>query len=242
MQSNQPVAIITGASRGIGKAVAQHLACHGIRVALLARDAQDLAIAQQEIEARQGIAMTFPVSILDEAALQSVFEKIWNLWGRIDVLVNNAGIGVFKTIAETTQEDWDNVMDTNTKGTFLATKFVIPYFKEQKRGHIITITSDVARRTFAYGGLYCASKYAQDALMSAVRQEVHAYGVKVSTLYPGLTETYFHGQQPAATPNLNRLQPEDIAQAVHYIYDAPAHVVIDELHIHPMAQKYWENR
>lgn len=238
----QKTAIITGASRGIGKAIAIQLAEAGMQVALLARNAEELDGLKIIIEAKGGKVLALPTDIADEQAIQNALEQTWNTWGRIDLLVNNAGIGTFKPIAETSLEDWNKVMDTNAKGTFLMTKAVIPYMKQQNSGHIITIASDVAKRTFAYGGIYCASKYAQDALMMAVRQEVHQWGVKVSTIYPGLTETYFAGQQPnKEAPNLERLQPTDIAEAVCYIYNTPPQVVIDELYLHPFAQKYWLN-
>jgi len=235
----QKVAIITGASRGIGKAIAQKLASAGMRVALLARNKAELDTLAKAICAQGGMALPLPTDILLAESVQHAVEEVWRQWGSIDLLVNNAGIGVFKAVADTSLEEWDDVMNTNTKGTYLLTKCVVPYLKQQGGGHIMTIASDVARRTFEGGGVYCASKYAQDALMQIVRKEVHAWGIKVSTLYPGLTETYFSGQQPAETPNLNRLQPEDIAEAVYYVFGAPKHVVIDELHLHPFAQKYW---
>ncbi len=235
------VALITGASRGIGKAIAEHLASQGIKVALLARNATELEALASQITEAGGEALSLPTDLLDARAVQQAVGKVAETWGRIDWVVNNAGIGVFKSVADTTVEDWEAVMDTNAKGTFLLTKYCLAYLTAQKSGHILTIASDVARRNFSYGGVYCASKYAQDALMQVVRQEAHAAGIKVSTIYPGLTETYFAGQAPADTPNLNRLQSQDIAEAVSYILHAPAHVVIDELHLHPFAQKHWQN-
>lgn len=238
---NHKVAIITGASRGIGKAIAQKLASQGIKIALVARNHEELELLACEIQQKGGEAITLPTNILDENAVCLAVGKVWEKWGAIDVLINNAGVGKFKPVLETSIEDWETVMDTNAKGTFLFTKHCLAYMKEQKRGHIISIASDVARRNFANGGVYCASKYAQDALMQVVRQEVHAFDVKVSTIYPGLTETYFNEQIPQEKPNLNRLQPEDIADAVSYILHAPAHIVIDELYLHPFAQKHWQN-
>lgn len=237
----QKVAIITGASRGIGKAIAEKFAQAGMRVALLARHAEELTALAYHINEAGGEAISLPTDILQAEAVGEAVAQVWAKWGRIDVLVNNAGVGVFKAVTATTEEEWDYVMNTNAKGTFLLTKCVLPYLQQQASGHIITIASDVARRNFAHGGVYCASKYAQDALMQAVRQEVHAFGIKVSTIYPGLTETYFAGQEPSDSPNFNRLQSEDIADSVLYVAQAPSHVVIDEIFLHPFAQKHWQN-
>jgi NADP-dependent 3-hydroxy acid dehydrogenase YdfG len=238
---HQKTALISGASRGIGKAIAEKLASQGMIVGLLARNATELQQLAQDIEAVGGKALVLPTDITDEASIQQAVGKAWQIWGKIDLLINNAGIGVFKSLMDTSVDDWDNVMNTNAKGTFLLTKHILPYLKMQRQGHIITIASDVSRRNFAHGSVYCASKYAQDALMQAVRQEVHGANIKVSTLFPGLTESYFAGQEPAQNPNLNRLQPQDIAEAVSYIFYAPSHVVIDEIHLHPFAQKHWQN-
>ena len=232
-------AIISGASRGIGKAIANTLAEAGMHVVLLARSYKDLQDVVQGITARGFRASAFELDILNENNLKIALETVINQGHTIDVLVNNAGVGKFKSITNTSTQEWDEVMDTNVKGTFLLTQAILPYMQAQKSGHIITIASDVARRTFANGALYCASKYAQDAFTLALRQEVHAYNIKVSTVYPGLTDTYFNNQTPSLEINYDKLQANDIAEAVKYIYNAPAHVVVDELVLHPLSQQYW---
>ncbi len=230
--------IITGASRGIGKSIAVKLAEKGAQVFLLARAAIELKKVCEEINKGAGNAHWFALDITDEEAVNNTVKGIVNDFGRIDVLVNNAGIGSFETLSFFEEQAFDDIFDVNVKGTFLITKAVVPYLQKQNEGHILTIASDVSKRTFAKGSAYCASKYAQDAMMSALRKEVRNTGVKVSVIYPGLVDTYFNGNQPEKPEHETWLRPDDVASAVTYILSAPDHVVIDELMIHPITQDY----
>jgi len=232
------IAVVAGASRGIGRAIATQLAAAGAHVILLARNQSDLNEAVAEIIQEGGLAAAFCVDISDEQAVKSVFQQIIQQYKRIDILVNNAGIGEFYPVSETSATFWDEVMNTNVKGTFLCSKEAVIQMQKQGVGHIISIASDVAKRTFANGALYCSSKYAQDAFSSALRKEVRKDGIKVSVVYPGLVDTYFNKSQPGNPANASHLKPEDIAASVLHILAAPKHVVIDELMIHPIAQDY----
>jgi NADP-dependent 3-hydroxy acid dehydrogenase YdfG len=232
------IAVVAGASRGIGKAIATQLAAAGAQVILLARNQSDLNQAVAEITQQGGLAAAFVLDISDEQAVKSVFQQIIQQYQRIDILVNNAGIGEFYPVSETSATFWDEVMNTNVKGTFLCSKEAVIQMQKQESGHIVSIASDVAKRTFANGALYCSSKYAQDAFSSALRKEVRKEGIKVSVVYPGLVDTYFNKSQPGNPVNASHLKPEDIAASVLHILAAPKHVVIDELMIHPISQDY----
>jgi len=232
------IAVVAGASRGIGRAIATQLAAAGAHVILLARNQSDLNEAVAEITKEGGLATAFVLDISDEQAVKSVFQQIIQQYKRIDILVNNAGIGEFYPVSETSASFWDEVMNTNVKGTFLCSKEAVIQMQKQGVGHIISIASDVAKRTFANGALYCSSKYAQDAFSSALRKEVRKDGIKVSVVYPGLVDTYFNKSQPGNPANASHLKPEDIAASVLHILAAPKHVVIDELMIHPISQDY----
>ena len=124
------------------------------------------------------------------------------------------------------------------EGHFLITKHIVPLMKQQKSGHILTIASDVSKRTFAEGSVYCASKYSQDALMSSLRKEVREFKVKVSLVYPGLVDTNFGDSTQGEPQKSNWLKTKDIADSVLYILNTPTNVVIDELTIHPIEQEY----
>ena len=228
------VAIVTGASRGIGRATALLLALQGAKVVAVARSAEELA----EVAAKtQGLAIPADVSDADDA--QNVVDETLRRFGRLDILICNAGVGSFNLLENFSATEWDRIFDVNVKGTFLLCKAAVPHFKARKKGHIVGIASDVSRRTFEHGTVYGASKYAQDALLGSLRKEVRPHGIKVSTIYPGLVDTYFNDAQPGA-PDAEKthLKPSDVAQAIRYVLEAPAHVVVDELMLHPLTQPW----
>lgn len=232
------VAIITGASRGIGRSLAIKMAKEGYAVANIARNREDLKSLENEISANGGTARSFPLDISAEGQVIDAISKIVDEFGRIDVLINNAGFGVFKHADQLSADEWSQVMDVNAKGTFLLSKAVIPFMKKAGRGHIIGVATDVSKRVIENGSLYCASKYAQDAFLGALRKEVRKDNIKVSTVYPGLVDTFFHGKSTGDDSQTAFLNPSDVADAVVYIATAPPHVVIDELMIHPISQDY----
>ena len=232
------VIVITGASKGIGKALAFAFSAIGTKLALLARSEEELVVIKNEIKAMGGKCEIFSGSIADEAFVESSVAAIIAAFGSIDVVINNAGYGVFKTSEETSAVEWDSVFATNTKGTFLMSKAVTPIMKKNKTGHIINIASDVAKRVFAGGSLYCASKYAQDAYSMAIRKELRPFNIKVSVVYSGLVDSSFHADPEGHSSHERWLKNEDMANAVIYIASQPPHVVIDELMIHPLQQEY----
>ena len=228
------VAIVTGASRGIGRAIALLLAMQGAKVVCVARSADDLLDVAHKTN---GLAI--PADISDEDDAQNIVFVTLSHFGRLDIIICNAGVGSFNLLENVESAEWDRIFDVNVKGTFLLCKAAAPHLKLQGYGHIIGIASDVSKRTFVTGAAYGASKYAQDAVLSALRKEMRPHGVKVSTIYPGLVDTHFNDSQPG-TPEAEKthLKPIDIAQAVRYILEAPPHVVVDELMIHPLTQDY----
>ena len=229
------VIIISGASRGIGRATALLLAKHNAIVVAVARNSEELHSLEEE-SGRRIIGLTGDVS--SEADMQAITQAVVDRFGRIDVVINNAGYGVFKPVDEITEAEWDALMATNVKGTFLLTKAALPTMKAQGKGHVVVVASDVAKRTFAGGALYTASKYAQEAFMGALRKEVRKHGIKVSGVYSGLVDSHFHTKGQGHPTSQNWLKEQDMAEALYYIVSQPEHVVIDELMIHPLEQEY----
>ncbi|HEY0109473.1 MAG TPA: SDR family oxidoreductase, partial [Fibrella sp.] len=150
--------IISGASRGIGRATALLLARNGANIVATARNADELSTLEAE---GNGRIVVVPGDVASETDMQFVVQTALDRFGSIDVVINNAGVGAFKNVEEISVEEWDSVMATNVKGTFLLTKAALPALKAQGSGHIVVVASDVAKRTFAGGSLYTASKYAQ---------------------------------------------------------------------------------
>lgn len=235
---NRKITLISGASRGIGRAVAVKLAHEGHFVMLLARNAEEIGELEQEIDESGGKSLGFVCDVSNEQQVNDTVTQILRDFKRIDSVVNNAGIGVFKSAEDIHAEEWDRVMDVNVKGSFLLTRAVLPHMKAAGAGHIVGIASDVSKRTFASGSLYTASKYAQHAFFESLRREVRSLGIKVSVVYPGLVDTYFHGDEQGADKQTQYLGAADIANAVSYILNAPAHVLIDEIMLHPMCQEW----
>ena len=232
--------IISGASRGIGRATALLLAQHGANVVATARNADDLK--QLETTAAEGHVrgkiIGIPGDVANEADMQTVVKTALDQFGHIDVVINNAGYGVFKNVDEISVSEWDDLMATNVKGTFLLTKAALPALKAQGSGHIVVVASDVAKRTFAGGSLYTASKYAQEAFMGALRKEIRPFGIKVTGVYSGLVDSHFHDKGHGHETSKNWLKEEDMAESMLFIVSRPAHVVIDEFMVHPLEQEY----
>lgn len=232
------VVIITGASKGIGRALTLQLASQGARLALLARSEKELWEVQKMAESVGGKCLAFKGDISDESFVNEAVAAVVSQYGTVDFVINNAGFGIFKPSDEINAAEWDSVFATNVKGTFLVSNAVIPVMKKNKSGHIINIASDVAKRVFAGGSLYCASKYAQDAYSMAIRKELRPHNIKVSVVYSGLVDSSFHADPEGHSSHNWWLKNEDMANAIIYIASQPAHVVIDELMIHPLAQEY----
>jgi len=230
--------VITGASKGIGRAVTEALSLLNTHLALIARSKTELEQVQQLAVANGSNCIIFCGDVTDEQFVNESIKEVQRQFGRINVLINNAGFGIFKPTEDISVAEWDDVFATNTKGTFLMTKAVIPFMKAQQAGHIINIASDVAKRVFSGGSLYCASKYAQDAFSMAIRKELRPFKVKVSVVYSGLVDSSFHAEPQGDNSHEQWLKNEEMANAIIYIAAQPPHVVIDELMIHPLFQDY----
>ena len=226
--------IISGASRGIGRATALLLAQNGANIVATARTTEDL----EALEAEHANIVGVPGDVANEADMTAVVKTALDRFGRIDVVINNAGYGIFKNVDEISADEWDGLMATNVKGTFLLTKAALPTLKAQKQGHVVVVASDVAKRTFAGGSLYTASKYAQEAFMGALRKEVRPLGIKVSGVYTGLVDSHFHDKGHGHETAQNWLKEQDVAESMLFILSRPAHVVIDEFMVHPLEQEY----
>lgn len=231
------IVILTGASKGIGKALAILLASKGNHLSLVARSEKELNEVKAACEAQGVNCLAFIGSVADETFVKSVVATTLDTFGRIDFMINNAGYGVFGPTDSYTAEQWSDLYDTNVKGTFLFSKEVLATMKAASSGHIINIASDVAKRVFDGGALYCSSKFAQDAFSAALRKEVRKDGIKVSVVYSGLVDTPFH-PNPGEDSKQTWLTANDMAESIMFIMQQPAHVVIDELMIHPLSQDY----
>lgn len=231
-------ALVSGASRGIGEAIARKLAQSNWKVGLLARSAQDLTRVANEITQSGGEAFAFPVDVTDAAELEKQLVAVKTRLCEIDLLVCNAGSGKFAPALDMSAADWDEQMNLNAKASFVLTKLVAQEMVQRKKGQIVFITSDAAKRTFSNGSVYCASKYAQYAFASALRQELRPLGVRVTVLLPGLVASYFNNSAPDSDEKASWLKPSDVADAVAYAVSVPPNVIVDEITLHPVSQDW----
>jgi len=183
-------AIVTGASRGIGRAIALMLTRHGVRVALAARTESDLDAVRQEIESSGGEATVIRTDLTSEPEIKNLVERTVERFGRLDILINNAGIGAFCHVEETSTDDWDRLMAVNARGPFILCREAIPHLKQNDgTAWIINIASVVGVKGYVNQAAYTASKHALMGMTKVLAQEVQHYGIRVHAICPGGVDT-----------------------------------------------------
>lgn len=244
--STKPIVLITGATSGIGRASALRLAKEGYRLILTGRRAVTLKKLIVYIESKYNTeCKSIPVDIRDYSNLKKIFNELPEEWKSITNLINNAGLAAgLDTIHEGALDDWNQMIDTNIKGMLHMTHLVSPGMVARKKGHIINIGSIAGKEVYPKGAVYSATKHAVEALTLGMRQDLVPFGIKVSSVCPGAVETEFSlvrfkGDQERADKVYDGfvpLEPEDIADVIHYILTRPAHVNIQDVLIMPTAQ------
>ena len=237
-------ALITGATSGIGKATAELLAKNNWRLIICGRNVEVLSQMKADLSVTTEI-FTLNFDIREFSQVEKAINSIPENWKKIDVLINNAGNAHgMDSLENGNIDDWDEKMDGNVKGILYISKLLIPGKKKKKSGHIVNISSTAARQTYANGVVYCASKKAVDVISEGMRLELTEFGIKITNLQPGLTETdfskvRFKGDEERAKTvyqGFQALKPTDIADAISYCIHAPKHVCISDLTIYPSAQ------
>ena len=236
---------ITGASSGFGEATARLFAKRGWSLILLARRKERLLALKEELS-NQVEVIILTCDVRDEQSVNKAISELHDaVVDNIGVLVNNAGLAVGKgPIDQGITEDWERMIDTNIKGLLYVTKAIVPYFKRNKKGHIINIASIAGKEVYPGGNVYCATKHAVDALSRAMRIDLVSHGIKVSNLAPGAAETEFSivrfkGDTQTADHVYDGYDPliaDDIAETVWFLSSRPAHVNINDITIMATAQ------
>ena len=214
------VAIVTGASHGIGRSTSLALAARGIAVALAARNRETLATVENEIRDQGGMALTIPTDVTDAAGVEAMVERTSRELGPIDLLVNNAGVVARGPVVDTDEATWDDVLDINLKGAFLCTKAVLSEMIRRGRGRIVNVSSIAGKIGTPQLAAYCASKWGLIGLTKATAEEVRGDGVHVFSACPGSVNTaMLEKGLPGATPDM---EPEDVSNVIVYLaMDAP---------------------
>ena len=223
--------LVTGASRGIGFAIARRLGKMGARVAICARNSDDLKNAESRLRAEGTEVFSRAADITHGDQIAVLVDKTQQALGSIDILVNNAGIGIFGALQERSEQDWDSVINTNLKSVFLVSRLVIPEMIRKKSGYIINISSLAGKSTFAGGGIYCASKWGLLGLTGCMAEDLRSHGIRVSAICPGSVATEFSSH--AGKDASKMLHPEDVAHAVAALVSQAPGSFISEVLMRP---------
>ncbi len=226
--TSRPTALVTGASRGIGRAIALALApTHDL--ILTARAADALASVAQDAAAAGAVVQRIPCDLADPAAVEAALASV-----HCDVLINNAGVASIKPLLSLTSAEWHAMVDVNINALFHVTRAVLPGMVERQRGHVVTIGSIAGRNTFAGGSCYSGTKHFVMGFSESLLMEVRDDGVKVSVVMPGSVETELF---PAGTDTSWMCLPEDVAGAVRQLVDTPAHLLQYIVEVRPLTPK-----
>lgn len=238
------IALITGATSGIGEATSRLLAKNNFKLILCGRRKERLDLLMQELSKETEVT-TLSFDVRDKEAIHTAITSLGDHWKNIDVLINNAGNAHgLDPIQSGSTDDWDAMMDINVKGLLYVSREILPGMVERKSGHIINLGSIAGKEVYPNGNVYSASKFAVDALSKGMRLDLNAYGIKVSAIHPGLVETEFSlvrfkGDAERAASAYKGMQPlrgDDIADLILFTLTRPPHVVIADLIVLPTAQ------
>jgi NADP-dependent 3-hydroxy acid dehydrogenase YdfG len=243
---HEQVALVTGASSGIGVAVARALAQRGVRVALAARRADRLqALADELMSDGRSDALALTCDVRNPDDVQAAVKQTLDRWGQLDILVANAGFGYRAPLIEGDITRWKDMIDTNVYGLLLTLKYGVPPMLDRKRGHVIVTSSVAGRVPTLLGSAYCGTKFAATAIADVLRQEVGPQGVRVTTIEPGVVLSEFQevaNYPPGILENMLKgatpLVPGDIARAVVFAIEQPAHYAVNEIVVRPTGQAF----
>lgn len=238
------IALITGATSGIGEATARLMAKNNFDLILCGRRKERLQVLENELSATTEVT-TLLFDVRSRKGVNEAIQSLSARWKNIDILINNAGNAHgLDPIQTGNVDDWDAMMDINVKGLLYVSHEVLPVMTERKSGHIINIGSIAGKETYANGNVYCASKAAVDVITKGMRIDLNSFGIKVTAIHPGLVETEFSlvrfkGDSERASTVYKGFDPlagEDIADLILFALTRPAHVVIADLLVLPTAQ------
>jgi NAD(P)-dependent dehydrogenase (short-subunit alcohol dehydrogenase family) len=241
------VALVTGASSGLGRATAIALAYAGADVALLARSKQDLAQVEAEVGRAGGRALVLVADLARSQELPGAVARVLEAFGRVDVLVNAAGTDMPGPVAELAVDDWDRVLAVNLDAPFVLAKAVFPHMRAAGHGTIVNVSSVAGKRGWANAAAYCASKFALTGLTQALAAEGKPHGIRACIVYPGAMATSWGVWSPAErraaslerVPATKALPPQDVAALIVWIAAAPPALVLNEVIVSPLEEQGW---
>ncbi len=227
------VAIITGASRGIGRETALAFARAGAKVVLAARTPSDLETVVNDIRANGGEVLAVPTDVTQANQVANLIHQTLKIYRQIDILVNNAGIGYFGMVVDFEEADWDSVIGSNLKSVYLCSKFVLKPMLERQSGQIINVLSIAAKVPFKASSAYCAAKAGALALTKVLSEEVRGQNIRVTAVSPGSIHTSFWDGIEGHPDFDLMLKPEHVAETILFVAKQPLGMVIEEITVTP---------
>lgn len=236
MASSSGVAVVTGASAGIGRGTARALAAEGFEVGLVARSESELKTLAERIESDGGKAAVVPTDVTENDQITSMVESVHERFGGLDVLVNSAGIVYRESVVTADPDEWQRELQSNLFGLMQVTRVALEGMLERGSGHIVNVSSLNARKAAPGASGYTASKFGVNGFSEALRQEVTTQGVRVTVIEPGAVDTAMQGDEVREA--LRLLDPTDVANAIVYAVSQPEHVSINGVQIRPTEQEF----
>lgn len=227
------VVVVTGASKGIGSAIAAAFAAAGAKVVLAARTHETLEQVAADLRENGAEAIAVPTDVTDVDAVQRLIEQALNAYQRVDILVNNAGIGYFGPVVDFAPDDWDTVLNSNLKAVYLCAKYALPSMLAHGSGQIINVLSIAAKVAFEASAAYCAAKAGALALTKVLAAEVRQQNIRVTAVLPGSVHTPFWDDIPEHPDFEQMLKPEHVANTVVSICQQPLGMVTEEIVVMP---------
>ena len=230
-------ALVTGAGRGIGRAIALSLAKEGAEVVLTARTLAELAQVKKEIESIGGKALMIPADLTSDPQIEKLFEEISVKYTRLDILINNAGIGVFAPVRSLSVADFDQMWNLNMRAVMIVTQHALKFMEAQKGGAIVNVASLAGRNAFVGGAGYAATKWALIGFSRSLLLEVREQNIRVITICPGSVDTSFSSTPKEPSRSEKILHPQDVADTILSALMLPDRAMVSEIDIRPTTPK-----